>query len=258
MSYPKGTIKDGNIYIRCTICGDSDRRLYVAHMSVSLDKGVYYCFRCGAKGKLSASEYLQLVNQYDIDSTEYPLDFMYSPTVPLEYESSVYTQDTRYSLLKRHTDSLGRISTPMRNLIGDIVGYQFRDRDKRIETSGTKGYGYVGDKLVNTNTIRIVEGIYDVVYPNDVCVFGSITYRVLKKLKAYTMLLAPDGDIVHSRIKLQRFTKTVQRLLDESYSIVGVEVFNKDIDPGIAYEQGIRGKIYTAREFIKRSMEKLQ
>jgi hypothetical protein len=72
------------------------------------------------------------------------------------------------------------------------------------------------------------------------------------------MLLAPDGDIVHSRIKLQRFTKTVERLIDESYSIVGVEVFNKDIDPGIAYEQGIRGKIYTAREFIKRSMEKLQ
>lgn len=257
MSYPKGTIKNNQLYIRCSHCGDSDRRDNIAHLSINLSNGLCYCFRCSYKGKLTTQEFIQILSEYsiDIDSTEYICEPMRDVLRGVDYESSMLGRDSRYSLLERHTDSYGTIRTPMRDIQGNITGYQYRSKDKVIVTEGIKGYGYIGDKLVNANTIRIVEGIYDVVYPNDVCVFGSINYSMLKPLYLYRMVLAPDWDIVHSRVKLQRFINMLNKLA--GYQIEHIEVFRKDIDPAIAYEQGIRGTLYTKEDFIQKAKSKL-
>jgi hypothetical protein len=172
--------------------------------------------------------------------------------------SSINYQDSRYSLLERHTDSQGNVTVPMRDIQGNITGYQHRTPDKRIMTEGTRGYGYVGTSLVNTDYIRIVEGLYDVVYDNDVCVFGSLSLCMVQRLKLYTLLLAPDSDVIRQRSKLQSFVRMVDSLVHKGYNIRGVEIFEKDYDPGSAYAENRERKIISAAEFICTTKSKLQ
>jgi hypothetical protein len=167
-------------------------------------------------------------------------------------------QDVRYSLLERYTDSKGNVTVAMRDVQGNITGYQHRTPDKRIKTEGVRGYGYVGKSLVNTDYIRIVEGVYDCVYSNDVCVFGSLSYGMVQRLKLYTLLLAPDADVIRQRSKLQSFTRMVDSLAHKGYNIKGVEIFEKGYDPGRAYEENRERKIISTAEFIGTAKQKLQ
>jgi hypothetical protein len=167
-------------------------------------------------------------------------------------------QDSRFSLLDRHTDSKGNVTVAMRDVHGNITGYQHRTLDKRIKTEGTRSYGYVGSSLVNTDYIRIVEGPYDVVYDNDVCVFGSLSYGMVQRLKLYTLLLAPDADVIRQRSKLQSFTCMVDKLLVKGYNIKGVEIFESGYDPGRAYEENRQRTVLPSAEFISTAKQKLQ
>jgi hypothetical protein len=167
-------------------------------------------------------------------------------------------QDSRFSLLDRHTDSAGNVTVAMRDIHGKVTGYQHRTPDKRIKTEGTRGYGYVGSSLVNTDYIRIVEGPYDVVYDNDVCVFGSLSYGMVQRLKLYTLLLAPDSDVIRQRSKLQSFTRMVDSLAHKGYNIKGVEIFEKGYDPGSAYAENRQRKVLSSEEFISTAKQKLQ
>jgi hypothetical protein len=145
----------------------------------------------------------------------------------------------------------------MRDIQGNITGYQHRTPDKRIQTEGTRGYGYVGNSLVNTDYIRLVEGPYDVVYDNDVCVFGSLSYGMVQLLKLYTLLLAPDSDVIRQGSKLTSFVRMVDKLLDNGYNITGVEIFDKGYDPGSTYAENRERKIISAAEFIGTAKQKL-
>jgi hypothetical protein len=146
----------------------------------------------------------------------------------------------------------------MRDIHGNVIGHQHRTPDKRIKTEGVRGYGYVGNSLVNTDYIRIVEGIYDVVYASDVCVFGSISYGMVQRLKLYTLLLAPDSDVIRQRSKLQAFVRMVDRLLAKGYNIKGIEIFDKGYDPGSAYAENRQRTVLPAREFVNSAKQKLQ
>jgi hypothetical protein len=146
----------------------------------------------------------------------------------------------------------------MRDIHGNITGYQHRTPDKCIRTEGVRGYGYVGKSLVNTDYIRIVEGIYDVVYHNDVCVFGSLSYGMVQRLKLYTLLLAPDADVIRQRSKLQSFTRMIDSLAHKGYNIKGVEIFEKGYDPGSTYAENIQRTVLPTKEFISTAKQKLQ
>jgi hypothetical protein len=146
----------------------------------------------------------------------------------------------------------------MRDIHGNVTGYQHRTPDKRIHTEGVRGYGYVGTSLVNTDYIRIVEGPYDVVYHNDVCIFGSLSYGMVQRLKLYTLLLAPDSDVIRQRSKLQSFVRMVDKLLVKGYNIKGVEIFERGYDPGSVYEENRQRTVLSAEEFISTAKQKLQ
>jgi hypothetical protein len=255
MSYKVGTIHNDNLFVRCPYCGDSQSRLYIGHLSIKVDNGVYYCFRCGVSGKLSPVDFIEVLTQYNIECPVMPL---YATLRDDRDYTGINYQDGRYSLLDRHTDSDGNVTVPMRDVHGNITGYQHRTPDKRIHTEGVRGYGYVGNALVNTDYIRLVEGPYDVVYDNDVCVFGSLSYGMAQRLKLYTLLLAPDSDVIRQRSKLQSFTRMVDRLLVKGYNIKGVEIFEKGYDPGSTYEENRERKIISAAEFIGTAKQKLQ
>jgi hypothetical protein len=255
MSYKAGTIHNDNLFVRCPYCGDSQSRLYIGHLSIKIEDGLYYCFRCGVSGKLSLVDFIDVLAQYNI---ECPETVLYDTLRDETYTSGTNYQDNRYSLLERRTDNKGNVTVAMRDVHGNITGYQHRTSDKRIQTEGIKGYGYVGNSLVNTDYIRLVEGPYDVVYDNDVCVFGSLSYGMVQRLKLYTLLLAPDADVIRQRSKLQSFVRMVYRLLVKGYNIKGVEIFEKGYDPGRAYEENRQRKVLSAGEFVNSAKQKLQ
>jgi hypothetical protein len=103
-----------------------------------------------------------------------------------------------------------------------------------------------------------VEGPYDVVYDNDVCVFGSLSYGMVQRLKLYTLLLAPDSDVIRQRSKLQSFVRMVDRLAYKGYNIRGVEIFEKGYDPGSTYAENRQRTVLPAGEFIHSAKQKLQ
>lgn len=245
MAYRNNTIHNNRLFIRCIECGDSQKRNNTAHMGIDLSSGLWYCHRCGQGGRLTASQFIEYTSDIDIAVPEPIKDLS-------EYDTLPFLPDNRFTLLKSQYNYEEQYKQwAMRKPDGTVIGYHHRfEGGKDSENIGHRGLGYVGNALTSTDILRVVEGVYDVVLPDDVCVFGKITSSSLKMIAHYPLCLCPDTDIVYTRNSLQNFAKTVRHNTNVEYVEILPKTFN---DPGdmFAHSQDARGKIVTRSQFLQ-------
>ncbi len=233
-----GTIIGNELFVRCPFCGDSQTNLTKAHFSINTLKYIYNCFRCGVSGKLSDAQMLSLIHSLpNMEFITKNIKIHSRPLSEILEELDVGAGSSRKSNLSRwhfgqHDAFLSRSVT------GDVVGVHIRAQNKSlIKSYGMLAFGYGEDTLLSTPTkpLRIVEGAYDVLYPRDVCVFGTLHYGKLKALTGHYIILCPDGDIWNRKELFREFNKMV-RLLHMNYTgrgaiVVGIEHISQGRDP---------------------------
>jgi hypothetical protein len=243
MAYQKDTIHNNNLFIRCWECGDSERRSYVAHMNISLSNGLYHCFRCGTSGKLTTKQWVDLIPDIDIAMPETLPNTDYLDTLPT-------LRDERFTLLtSQYNGSVGYRQWVMRDAKGDTVGYHHRYANKKSENIGKRGLGYSSKQLNTNKIIRVVEGVYDVVLPDSVCVFGKITSGSIRLLKHYDLCLCPDSDVLHNKKSLYHFYKTVVH----NTNVLFVELIRNGDAHDLFMSGQSRGEIVKRDLFLQRA-----
>lgn len=235
-----GTLIGRELYLRCPYCGDSQQNLYKAHFTINVSKFIFHCFRCGISGKLSDAQTLSLMTEFhDLNIT------VRKPNENMKLLPEVLDDilpgagSPRPSNLDRwHYGDNADDAFLSLSAFGHVVGVQIRPSDKtRIKTYGVSAFGFASESLLSTpsNPLRIVEGAYDVIYPNDVCVFGSISYGKLKSLLGHYIVLCPDGDIWKKPDLFKQFNATVKHLLlnrsGRGSWLVGIEFIADGKDP---------------------------
>jgi hypothetical protein len=231
MSQRVGTLKDHELWLRCPECGDSQNNPNKGHLSVNILKAVFYCVRCGHSGVLSVQQALQIAARFDIEVGNE------TTAEPKEIEENAGS--TRYSCLKRwhHMDTdwntwdVFEIRDPTHN---EVVGQYFRLGQASL-ISGESGLGYCGSTLISSanSPLRLVEGPYDVLGPQDVCCYGFLRTQALKLLRGHFVTLCPDGDVWQDELLRARFVKVMQWCFRDSRSpeIVGLEMIPDGKDP---------------------------
>jgi hypothetical protein len=136
----------------------------------------------------------------------------------------------------------------MRDVKGNVLGYHHRYANKKSENIGQRGLGYQGKQLTTNNVLRIVEGVYDVVLPDSVCVFGKITSGSIKLLKHYDLCLCPDSDVLHNKKALYQLYKTVVR----NTNVLFVELIRKGDAHDLFMSGQMRGEIVKRDLFLQR------
>lgn len=127
----------------------------------------------------------------------------------------------------------------MCNCNGMVVGYHNRHRSKKtFNNEGNKGIGYVGDKLVSSPSepIVCVEGPFDVIKPNYVCMFGTINQGSLKNVRYQHAWLFPDPDILDTIAKRIKFWQRVIIPASQYVFIEGVILGDDDPDQATKLE----------------------
>lgn len=249
MGYLVGTIRNQRLFIRCPMCGDSSKRPHVGHLGIDLTQGLYHCHRCGEGGRLSSAQFVELTSPHS--QTAIPPDLPDLPDLS-DYAAFPDSYDARYTLLISQQDSAAEYRQwPMRKADGGIIGYHHRYiRGKYFQNIGYRGLGYPGKCLLSPGILRVVEGPYDVVLPDSVCVFGKITLSSLRLLRHYRLCLCPDNDIIYNSVNLRAFARVVEKSSNVEY----VEVLSRlTKDPADLFktDKAARGKLVTRQGFLK-------
>lgn len=237
MTHPHGTVEDGELWLRCPHCGDSQRNEWKAHHSINLRSGKFYCLKCGAKGVLTIKQLLALADYADVSI--FVGEDRDDPEIVLP-DLTPGPATRRYSMLdrwKHFRDGEWRDAFPMHEPDGTLVGIYLRGDGKTSEILGEVGYSWVeGEVLRSTpnDLYRIVEGPYDVLESNDLCIFGTISRGRLESLRGQYLLLCPDGDVWTDPGLLKQFRNTLRWLLRRPWNapmLVGVEYLPDNKDP---------------------------
>jgi hypothetical protein len=115
---------------------------------------------------------------------------------------------------------------PMRTPSGLTTGFHIRNEQGR-RTFGKRGLGFVGTSMSELGNRRIVEGPYDVQYPEDLCLFGLMPSKTQRRfLSLFNLILCPDGDIWARQTILARYMKQFERS-----RIIGIERLPDGKDP---------------------------
>ena len=61
-----GTYRDGELWLRCPHCGDSDKHKDKANYFIN-GAGLYHCMRCGIGGKLKLREQIKLLTEHGLE-----------------------------------------------------------------------------------------------------------------------------------------------------------------------------------------------
>lgn len=234
-------LRDHELLLRCTNCGDSDNERK-GHLYVNLSKGVYYCVRCNHGGNLSLGQQLNLSAEHDYlgslgslppedSDIEWPEDAMTTwPPMPAIRPSHLsprmsYKDDKWhewYSMYDRH---------------GDLVGHHVRQTGaKHFYTVGSTGlcWAGAGDRpLLSTadDPLYVVEGPYDtIISPRAVSVFGLISPRRIRQFGyGHSVILVPDGDVWRNRQLMESLVLTLRSSL-QMPNILGVIQLSGDPD----------------------------
>lgn len=229
-----GTYHDGELWLRCPFCGDSETHRNKAHFSVN-NSGVFHCFRCNKSGRLPMKELLRLYNQYSVMDVALKEDYDLNPMKFREVFEMLLPgpASSRYSALDRY--KLGAKDVFLsRRPDGELIGLALVERKNR-RVIGHRAFGFVQEMIHSSpeDPIRLVEGPYDVIGKRDVCVFGSISVKHLRKLKGQVVILCPDGDIWHDDAKRFSFLRCLKPQYYGGFgaSVAGVEVLPNHRDP---------------------------
>ena len=218
--------------IKCNFCtGKTDNTRKTLYLYP--EKNTYYCFRCSAFGNLN-----------DLEGLEFSLERKKQSNIYVEWND----KGNRYSLCTKRDFTNNTDSFQIKEPNGKQVGVHQRKENKQSITTGTRAFGYHAEYLALDSTLRIVEGPYDVIYPNDVCSFGIPNSYQSRLLKPYQLVLCPDGDIWKSKKKLLQWVKP---FLYSSIKYVERLPDNKDPDEMPETER----KIIAWKEFRKWMMK---
>lgn len=261
MSGTHGQIKGSELWLRCPHCGDSQSNPNKAHYSINLRTGLSYCYRCNEGRRLSGIQVLTLLDDYDldpdsIDSFAQDLEELEPMELPVLEPGPA---SSRFSALTR-----GHLKTQagkwdafeMRATDGEVLGIHMR-RPHEMMNLGDSGIGYVGEQLPHStqeSPLRVVEGPYDVLESMDVCMFGGLSPKKLKKLSCHFVLLCPDGDVWNKPTLRYGVIRAIEQLSGEIY-FTGVEVIPDDLDPD---ECPVEERAFVPREDINKFIRKLE
>lgn len=241
MTGKPGEVLDGELWIRCFSCGDSMNHPDKAHYSVNIRTGLFHCYRCGVSGKLAFPELLDILERLDYDLEDLSIfhSIEENGSDPLDDLPPVEpgAGSPRKSMLERwHLTHNGVVwdAFQMRSTSGDLTGVVLRRPGQSI-AFGSKNLGWVGEDFPRSSTltpIRVVEGPYDVLEANDVCVFGTISQSSINALAGHFVTITPDGDI-WQRIELFRpFANMIEKtLMSGKVLIVSLEAIEEGKDP---------------------------
>jgi hypothetical protein len=99
-----------------------------------------------------------------------------------------------------------------------------------------------------------VEGVYDVVLADSVCVFGKITSGSIRLLKHYDLCLCPDSDVLHNKKSLYQLYRTVVR----NTNVLFVELIKKGDAHDLFMSGQERGEIIKRDLFLQRAKRVLK
>lgn len=176
-----------------------------------IDTNTYHCHRCQAHGNISQLE--------DVE-----ISLERKPTATLS--EAWNNLGDRFSVCRQRNFENGKDTFQIKLPNGKVIGQHTRSRGKRSKTEGLRGFGYRESFLDPTQIYRVVEGPYDCIYPNDVCVFGIPSEAQGKLLKPYKLILCPDGDIWTSEKSVLQWFKPFLWS-----NVVAVERLPDDKDP---------------------------
>lgn len=204
--------------IKCPYCvgntNDNRKTLYL----YSTD--TYWCARCKAHGLVSEIDPLLLQGLTPTIKTQ-----------PLVTKIDYNNQGSRFSVCRQRHCETGNDVFQVKLPDGQIVGHYYRRlEDKQSKIEGIKGFCYRESFLQLGNTYRLVEGVYDCIYPNDIAVLGYPTEFQAKQLKWFSklgqLILCPDGDVWKSKEQLKRWLEPFRY-----HKNVVVEYIPRFLDP---------------------------
>lgn len=227
-----GQVHRGEFWLRCWFCGDSSSNLRKAHLSVNLATGVFHCYRCDASGRLSPKQLVSLGLNTDLtfagkDEGGEQVDLIdwVDENIRPGPGSSRFSALTRYHLVSPE----GLLDVfESRDLRKEVWGYQLKaDWGTGPMSIGKRKFAYP-DSALSSPVVRLVEGPYDVLTDQDICLFGLPTHRHLAQLRGFSLILCPDGDIWSSAELFKRYFKAFAKTRSP---ILGVEVLANNLDP---------------------------
>jgi len=233
MSMQVGTIIENKLYQRCDICGDTQKNPDRGHLILYLDTGTVHCYRCGYHAQRTIGDMISVWSHYHIQPKAKETIFDDPKNLP-EIAPGTIGSSGRVSYVQGRWSGKGAEIFLMRDLLGKKLGYHVKGfLQKRSENHGTRGFGYYGDSapILGNEThdvYRIVEGPYDVIYPNDLCTFGLPTMSHIVMLGIRNLILCPDGDVIQDARLLKRW---FQPFLKQNMLITGVEMIPDKLDP---------------------------
>lgn len=253
-----GTLRGDELILRCPYCGDSknpDR----GHLRVNLKKGVFHCYRCQYSGKIPLQFLLDLVTQ------DFPNFEITEKKIPFIIEGAA-TQ--RSSLLKRYK-TLDNLHDAFYMYYPSSQGYfecgiYLRGPNKESQVYGTSGISWSGapGPLVSDekNPLWLVEGPYDVIRTDAVCLFGFFPLLKLKWFSGHFFYLVPDGDVWIKPDLLKILLSRIEYCFRKGLGFSGVVYLPGNADPDDNTEFEIIPPIYFRRKLWRKksSLSKAQ
>lgn len=199
--------------IKCPFCEGSTQQNRKTLYIYSSD--TYWCARCKRSGVISDIDPNQLTG--------------ITPTLKQTKQSTFQynNKGDRFSVCKQRYYDGHKDVFQIKQFDGTIVGHYTRLPDKKNNIEGVKAFCYRESYLQLGGTYRLVEGVYDCIYPNDVALLGFPNQYQVKQLKWAKLILCPDGDIwTNKELFLRWFEPFIW-----SENIVGIERLPNNLDP---------------------------
>ena len=245
------TIHAGEFWSRCPACGDSDKNEDKAHFSVRMSDGVFGCYRCGYRGRMSTAEQVRHfgflpgfhVDLAEVATTDDEREERYEDALDILEPGASSRRD---SLLGRNQFTQGDITWDVFRTFDypsqDEVGLLARTSGirKRSLFFGDRGWSWAdiegGRRLISSreNPLRFVEGPYDAIHPQDICVFGFINFTTVRPFIGHDIIICPDGDIFTKPDLLYAFKRTLWSLIYSQApkpNLLGIEYLPDGKDP---------------------------
>lgn len=199
--------------IKCPFCEGNTQQHRKTLYIYSSD--TYWCARCKKSGVIS-----------DIDPS---LLTGITPTIkqPIKQTFEYNNKGDRFSVCKQRYYDNQKDVFQIKTAQGEITGHYTRYPNKQSHIEGTKNFCYRAKFLSIGDTYRLVEGVYDCIYPNDVAVLGFPNQAQVKQLKPYQLILCPDGDVWKDKETAKRWFEPFKW----SKNILHVEYIKDSKDP---------------------------
>lgn len=228
MSFPPGHVdRAGRIYFRCHNCGDSSNP---NHCHAFMDTmGGTFCWRCREGSNLSIEQILDIMLG---NTTAQEIVEEHWFGIP----NLVETKLGRHTLLdKWQEEGSDYITFIMYDGVGNPIGEHRRQNRGKGYSLGRSGISWPNaehNQLLSNpaEPLICVEGPFDVIRDNFVCMFGSITYSKLKFLRLHDIWLWPDPDILDTDQKRRKFVAMCHHANNNLCNVQGIIFSEADPD----------------------------